>query len=915
MAEVYKAYHAALDRFVAVKLLHPFLADDSEFKERFEHEAQNVAKLRHPHIVQVYDFDFEAKSESYYMVMELIQGPTLKDMLFDIASEGKMLPIEEALHICRDVGSALAYAHARSMIHRDVKPANIMHDVEESRYVLTDFGIAKIITGTQFTASGGMLGTPAYMAPEQALGEPGDERADIYSLGVILYQLCTGRLPFDADTPLAIILKHVNDPLPDPRELNPGLPEGVGKIIFRAMSKDPDDRYQTAEEMVEHLKDLQTAARMAVKQPAGAQVVSQETKTTITGSASTPVLPTTRRRRTRIPLLLLGVILAAIVAFFALGGPDLLAPAFTPTGIVQEDTETPTGATSSPDATAVVDTASPTDTDTSTPADALTATPVLPRGVLSHAGAVVDVAFSPDGAYIATGSTDHIVRLWDVETGEALLALDAHTRTVNAVAFSPARYVLASAGDDRTVRLWSFTPPDADAAGDGPEPGALLYTLRGHTGAVKHLAFNRYGTLLASAGDDNTIYLWSPDTGEQVAVLEGHTDVITAVAFGPANALLASASADGTVRLWQADPGPDGRSIGAVAAVLEGHTGAVNALAFDPNGQFLASADVNGFIKLWSIDNQMELAQLEGHEGQITSLAYGPLGNVIGSGGIDGTVRIWNPATGQELQALSEHASDVLTIAFSPDNIRLASAGADGRIQLWDWQTGRPLVALSGHTRSVGVLAFSPDGMWLVSGSDDRTARLWAVPDAKPIIALPTSPPTPTGSAPFDLTATLAACNYDYAFIAESYGEPAYYDYQNSVWWFPRLRSFRASITVQNIGGCAWEPDTALVYVGATRYDYNGDVLASDLERDQFGLARRKFTIGQAVERGEEVTIEVDMAAPAFNRRHVLVWELQTPQGVVIGEPIEMTLNVYEDRPPPQAETPTAGTPTAAAAP
>lgn len=256
MAEVYRGYHAALDRFVAIKLLHSFLADDPEFKDRFEKEAKNVARLRHPHIVQVFDFDYDDQGGSYYMVMELIDGPTLKDRLFELISNGQRLSVGDATRIMMETANALSYAHKRNMIHRDVKPANLMLD-EDERIVLTDFGIAKIVTGAQFTASGGMVGTPAYMAPEQGLGEAGDERSDIYSLGVIYYQMLTGRLPFDADTPLAIILKHVNDPLPDPLSTTPTLPTWAVNIIRRSLEKEPHKRYQTADELLEDLKKAQ----------------------------------------------------------------------------------------------------------------------------------------------------------------------------------------------------------------------------------------------------------------------------------------------------------------------------------------------------------------------------------------------------------------------------------------------------------------------------------------------------------------------------------------------------------------------------------------------------------------------------------------------------------------------------------
>lgn len=259
MAEVYKAYHAALDRHVAIKILHPFLSEDPAFKERFESEARNVARLRHPNIVQVYDFEHDTDRDLYYMVMEYIDGPTLSARLMALEFQGLKFPIAEAVDIARHLADALAYAHARGMVHRDIKPANIMFD-SDGRVVLTDFGIARIVSGPTMTASGSMVGTPAYMSPEQGLGQPGDHRSDIYSLGVVLYQLVTGTVPFSADTPIAIVLRHVNDPLLPPSSLNPEVPEGLERIIYKALAKSPEERYQNVEEMKAHLDDLAGAA-------------------------------------------------------------------------------------------------------------------------------------------------------------------------------------------------------------------------------------------------------------------------------------------------------------------------------------------------------------------------------------------------------------------------------------------------------------------------------------------------------------------------------------------------------------------------------------------------------------------------------------------------------------------------------
>jgi serine/threonine protein kinase/tetratricopeptide (TPR) repeat protein len=252
MAEVYKAYQPNLDRYVAVKLMHPHLAAEADFIGRFEREAKNVAALRHPNIVQVYDYDVE--QDTPYMVMEFIEGGTLKAHLEKLRQRGDWLTVSEAVRLVREVGQALAYAHGRGMVHRDVKSANVMVDTG-GRAILTDFGIAKMLASTGSTATGAVMGTPAYMAPEQGMGNPGDARSDLYSLGVMMFEMLTGRLPYEADTPLAVILKHINDPLPNPRALAPSLPEPLERVLFKALAKNPDDRFQAVDEMLARMEE------------------------------------------------------------------------------------------------------------------------------------------------------------------------------------------------------------------------------------------------------------------------------------------------------------------------------------------------------------------------------------------------------------------------------------------------------------------------------------------------------------------------------------------------------------------------------------------------------------------------------------------------------------------------------------
>lgn len=259
MAEVYKGYQESLDRHVAIKLMHAFLVSEQDFLARFQREARSIAKLNHPNIVGVYDFAVFGE-DTYYLVMEYIGGGTLKDKLQALASQGERLSMDEAIRIASEISDALAYAHGQGMIHRDIKPANIML-TETGKAILTDFGIVKLVGGAQssvaYTATGALIGTPAYMAPEQALGKPGDERSDIYSLGVMLFQMVTGKLPFDADTPLAVVMKHVNEPVPMPVSFNPEVPFRLQEVILKALEKDPERRFQSANEMLAALRRSQ----------------------------------------------------------------------------------------------------------------------------------------------------------------------------------------------------------------------------------------------------------------------------------------------------------------------------------------------------------------------------------------------------------------------------------------------------------------------------------------------------------------------------------------------------------------------------------------------------------------------------------------------------------------------------------
>ncbi len=255
MARVFMGWDTTLERQVAIKILHEHLVEDVSFKERFDREAKLVATLNHPNIVQIYDYDtIEINGQMIcYMVMPFLPGKTLTDILTDSARSGQNLSHKRILAIILDLSAALNYAHSRGMVHRDVKPTNVMFD-EHDRAILTDFGIARLKEGVNLTQDGATVGTPTYMSPEQAAGLPVDSRTDLYSLGIIVYEMLTGELPFQGDSMFSLILQHINSPIPSLPLAMPDSSLYIQSFIFKALAKDREDRFQTGAEFGSSLK-------------------------------------------------------------------------------------------------------------------------------------------------------------------------------------------------------------------------------------------------------------------------------------------------------------------------------------------------------------------------------------------------------------------------------------------------------------------------------------------------------------------------------------------------------------------------------------------------------------------------------------------------------------------------------------
>lgn len=262
MAEVYRAYHPTLNRNVAIKFIRSEFSFDPRFRARFEREACISARFTHPNIVQI--FDFGVFNDRYYLIMEHISGLTLKEYLKQKYASGISLTLDEIVAIITQIGEALAYIHGAGVIHRDIKPENILI-TNEGHAWLSDFGVARIVgLDSDQTSSGAILGTPAYMSPEHILSDASalSPASDLYSLGVILYEMLTGKPPYTANTPILVMLKHLKDPIPELNAPRLDLPDVIEDVIQKALAKDPSQRYQTA---LTFIRELRESLEMTVR--------------------------------------------------------------------------------------------------------------------------------------------------------------------------------------------------------------------------------------------------------------------------------------------------------------------------------------------------------------------------------------------------------------------------------------------------------------------------------------------------------------------------------------------------------------------------------------------------------------------------------------------------------------------------
>ena len=781
LGRILRAYDERLDRTVAIKEMLSS-SDSALHRERFEREAAITARLQHPAIVPVYDSGTRPGGLPFYVMKLLGDSHTLKQAI------GQTTSLKERLRFLPNViavADAIAYAHSLNIIHRDIKPSNVLLG-PFGETVVIDWGLAKDLSraaaatpelnaipyraaAPDMTSVGSVMGTPHYMAPEQARGDTVDARCDVYALGAMLYNVLSGAPPYADLSQKDVLERVVNSRAPSLEERAPGVPPDLAAVVAKAMEHDPARRYRDASELAEDLKRFHTDQLVFAHRYSTAALVWRWLyrhrlpvavacifliALAVLGAASVSRIGRERSiavaQRNRLILAqaeaALDVDPTAALEWLKTYPPNgaewdraqVLAADAVSRGVARRIVPAQSWAMSvSADGKSML---------TAGPDERVRVWDVASGGAVAAAtfgSPVLTARFAPDGRSVAVGNRRGEVFVWD-------LARDHRTRlgTLDGGAF----YVVFSDDGRRlavsglnTVVEWDLTTGDRAWQTQSAEVVSVLALSRdgatvvfgsaagtitladvargsvrrlaGHVGAVNALDLSPDGGRLLSGGMDHTVRLWELATGRG-RLVGSHEGLVRAVRFSPADTgLAASGGADQKVRLWRLD--------GGAARVLSGHTDTVNEVRFSPDGRTLASCGPDRQVRLSDVASG-DARVLRGHRGDLGDLAFTPDGSTLVSSGFDEGTRIW-PVDEHPGQIIGRHDLEVIHALFSPNGRYVASAGSDRTARLWDLSTGRERLLRGAEYTSMvfaSGVAFSADGARLASVGDNA-ARVW----------------------------------------------------------------------------------------------------------------------------------------------------------------------------------------------
>jgi serine/threonine protein kinase len=659
MAVVYRAVDTMLDRNVAIKVIQSESGNQEKFTKRFLRESKTLANLSHPNIVKVLDYgEYEGAP---YLVMEFISGGALKAMI------GKPIPYAEAAAMLVPMARALHYAHQQKIVHRDVKPENILIN-DSGQPMLSDFGILKLVDLEEsrgLTGTGKIVGTPAYMSPEQIRGREVDGRADVYSLGIVFFEMITGRKPYNASTPIELSMQHLHDPIPKAKQFIRDLPSEVEQVIVKSMAKSPEDRYQTMLAFAQALEKLSGASERITSERKAVKDNGTDDK---------------KQKRSFVPAFVAASLLVVLGIVTVLFGGNIMGffgqgtqPAVVATEEISPATEViPATSTKSPP-TATPTAAPPTPTPTVF--EFQTFTPTSPP----------DVSIKPQNVnqIIEVGRLDRIsvIRMDWVENGSWLI--DAGTGAVSFINASTA-----------TVEQKVNLPGDIPLSMGVASANGKVYILVNAGIRVIDMQTFKVSDTLSVTGGANSL------------------------AASPDGTMLALGISDNKVQVLNA-------ANGSVLRNLRSNYGGWS-VAFSPDSSRVVGGTSQGML-MWEATSGSWLPTSGGQASTIKSLVFSNDGTML-AGGSNGVVFVWDVSTGNVKFQQSGDFGDVTTLDFSPNDSMLVSGSADGIVRIWDTDNGSLLRQLTGHTSQVFGVAFAPDGKYIASGANEGSIRIWGLP-------------------------------------------------------------------------------------------------------------------------------------------------------------------------------------------